>query len=70
MAVKLSKRAKANAELIPQSAMPAKEAIAALKKYKMPKFDQTVNIVFHLGSTRRTPTRASVAPCRCPAASA
>ncbi|MBX3357988.1 MAG: 50S ribosomal protein L1 [Phycisphaeraceae bacterium] len=49
MAVKLSKRSKANAELIPAAPLPAKDAIAALKKYKMPKFDQTVNIVLHLG---------------------
>lgn len=46
---KISKRAKANAELIPAEPLPAAEAVKALKKYKMPKFDQTVNVVFHLG---------------------
>ena len=46
---KLAKRARANAEMIPAEAMSAPEAIAALKKYKAPKFDQTVNVVFHLG---------------------
>jgi large subunit ribosomal protein L1 len=47
--MKLSKRARANAELTPKEPLPPPEAIRALKKFKMPKFDQTVNIVFHLG---------------------
>lgn len=46
---KLAKRARANSEIIPAEAMSASDAVAALKKYKAPKFDQTVNIVFHLG---------------------
>jgi large subunit ribosomal protein L1 len=46
---KLAKRARANADMIPADPMQPAEAIAALKKYKAPKFDQTVNVVFHLG---------------------
>lgn len=49
MATKISKRAKANAALIPAEAMTAPEAVNAIKKFKAPKFDQTVNIVMHLG---------------------
>ena len=49
MAKKLSKRARANAALVPAEPLPPADAIAALKKFKGPKFDQTVNIVFHLG---------------------
>jgi large subunit ribosomal protein L1 len=49
MPTKISKRAKANAALVPQGAMPAPEAVNAIKKFKGPKFDQTVNIVMHLG---------------------
>jgi large subunit ribosomal protein L1 len=49
MAVRLTKRAKANTELAPKQAMDAGEAVAALKKFKAPKFDQTVNVVMHLG---------------------
>lgn len=45
----ISKRSKANAELIPDGPQSAADAIAALKKFKAPKFDQTVNIVMHLG---------------------
>jgi large subunit ribosomal protein L1 len=32
-----------------KSAMSAADAVAALRKYKTPKFDQTVNVVLHLG---------------------
>lgn len=46
---KLNKRARANAELIPADALPLKEAVAALKKFKGPKFDQTVEVCFTLG---------------------
>lgn len=49
MATKISKRSKANAALIPQNVMTAAEAVSAVKKFKAPKFDQTVNIVMHLG---------------------
>lgn len=44
-----SKRNKANEPLIPQHALPVGEAVAAVKKFKAPKFDQTVNVVLHLG---------------------
>lgn len=46
---KLSKRVRANTELRPSEAMDAPAAVAALKKFKAPKFDQTVNVVMHLG---------------------
>ncbi|MCC6908489.1 MAG: 50S ribosomal protein L1 [Phycisphaerales bacterium] len=46
---KLSKRARANAELIPADPLPLKDAVTALKKFKGPKFDQTVEICFTLG---------------------
>ncbi len=46
---KLSKRARANSPLAPESSLPMPEAIAALKKFKPPKFDQTVEVVMHLG---------------------
>ncbi len=46
---KLNKRARANAELIPAEPLPLKDAVAALKKFKGPKFDQTVEICFTLG---------------------
>lgn len=45
----LTKRAKSNAELTPNDSLPAKEALAALKKFKGPKFDQTVEVCMHLG---------------------
>jgi large subunit ribosomal protein L1 len=45
----LSKRRKANlASAISNPVSPA-EAVAALRKFKTPKFDQTVNVVMHLG---------------------
>jgi len=49
MPQRISKRAKANAELKPSSAVEAAEAISALKKFKAPKFDQTINVCMHLG---------------------
>lgn len=49
MAQRIAKRAKANAELKPTDAVTAPEAVAALKKFKAPKFDQTINICMHLG---------------------
>jgi large subunit ribosomal protein L1 len=49
----ISKRSRANAELKKTSnatgAIAAAEAVATLKKFKMPKFDQTVNVCMHLG---------------------
>ncbi len=53
MAKRLNKRGKANEALIPQSTMPPAEAIAALKKFKGPKFDQTVEVVMFLGLDTR-----------------
>ena len=46
---KFNKRTTANLELQPTQPLEIPEAIAALKKFKAPKFDQTVNIVMHLG---------------------
>ncbi len=46
---RLSKRTRANLELAPKQPLPLKEAVAALKKFKAPKFDQTVEICFTLG---------------------
>lgn len=53
MATKFSKRAKANEALVPTAAMTAAEAIAALKKFKGPKFDQTVEVAMFLGLDTR-----------------
>ncbi len=44
-----SKRMRASHELTISDAVDAAAAIAALRKFKAPKFDQTVNIVMHLG---------------------
>ena len=49
MALRLSKRTRANLELKPADPLLPVEAVAALKKFKAPKFDQTVNICMHLG---------------------
>lgn len=46
---RISKRAKANASLKPKQALLPGEAVAALKKFKAPKFDQTVDVCIHLG---------------------
>jgi large subunit ribosomal protein L1 len=46
---RLSKRQKANVGLKPAEPLPAADAVAALKKFQGPKFDQTVNVVLHLG---------------------
>src|SRR5256885_1902120 len=46
---KLSKRIRANQELIPKEPLELPAAVAALKKFKAPKFDQTVDVVIHLG---------------------
>lgn len=46
---RLSKRQRANLELAPQTEVTAPEAVSALKKFKAPKFDQTINVVMHLG---------------------
>lgn len=46
---KLSKRHKANKAMAPKNPLPAAEAISTLKKFKGPKFDQSVNACVHLG---------------------
>lgn len=48
MAVRLSKRQKANIALKPADAVDPAVAVAALKKFKGPKFDQTVNVALFL----------------------
>ena len=45
----ISKRRKANLDAATKAVLSPAEAIAALRKFKTPKFDQTVNIVMHLG---------------------
>jgi large subunit ribosomal protein L1 len=49
MAIYMSKRSKANSKLKTAGAVSAAEAVAALKKFKAPKFDQTVNVCLWLG---------------------
>ena len=46
---KMSKRARANAELAPKAPVAPADAIKALKNFKGPKFDQSVEICVHLG---------------------
>ena len=46
---KLNKRARENEKLIPADALDPENAISALKKYKGPKFDQSVEVCMHLG---------------------
>lgn len=46
---KLSKRSKANLSAKPSEALAPAAAVAALRKFKGPKFDQTVNLCMHLG---------------------
>jgi large subunit ribosomal protein L1 len=45
---RINKRMKANLELAPAEPLDAAAAVAALKKFKAPKFDQTVNIALFL----------------------
>ena len=45
----LGKRQKANLENVPQTPQTPDDAIKALKGFKTTKFDQTVNVVVHLG---------------------
>jgi large subunit ribosomal protein L1 len=45
----ISKRRKANLASSTKAVMTPAEAVAALRKFKTPKFDQTVNVVMHLG---------------------
>jgi len=44
-----SKRMRASHEHAVKAALPMQEAIAALRKFRATKFDQTVNVCFHLG---------------------
>ena len=53
MPTKHTKRSKANEALIPAEALPANEAIAALRKFSAPKFDQSVEIAMFLGIDTR-----------------
>ena len=46
---KQSKRARENAKLVPSGALQPAEAISAVKKFKGPKFDQSVEVCMHLG---------------------
>lgn len=46
---KLSKRTKENLALKPKTPLELDQAVAHLKKYKAPKFDQSVEVVLHLG---------------------
>jgi len=46
---RLGRRVRENAEKRPNEALSVDEAVAALKKFKMTKFDQTVEISMHLG---------------------
>jgi len=46
---KLSKRARENQALIPAEPLEPAQAISAVKKFKGPKFDQSVEVVLHLG---------------------
>ncbi len=45
----LSRRARENSSLAPKQPLPVEEAVSAVKKFKAPKFDQTVNVCFTLG---------------------
>ncbi len=45
----MTKRAKENAALVPAQPLEAPEAVAAVKKFKGTKFDQSVEISMHLG---------------------
>ena len=45
---RISNRMKANYALVPSDPIGAPEAVATLKKFKSPKFDQTVNIALFL----------------------
>jgi large subunit ribosomal protein L1 len=45
----ISKRRKSNLDAATKAVLTPAEAVAALRKFKTPKFDQTVNVVMHLG---------------------
>jgi large subunit ribosomal protein L1 len=44
-----SKRVRFNSDRLVVQALPPSDAVKALRQYKAPKFDQTVNVVVHLG---------------------
>jgi large subunit ribosomal protein L1 len=44
-----SKRVRFNNDRVVAQALPPGDAVKALRQYKAPKFDQTVNVVVHLG---------------------
>ena len=44
-----SKRVRFNNDRLVSQALPPNDAVKALRQYKAPKFDQTVNVVVHLG---------------------
>ena len=46
---RFSKRVRANREKVPSQALAVPDAVKALKGFDATKFDQTVEIVFHLG---------------------
>ncbi len=46
---KFTKRQKANLDMVPESPVPAEEAVKVLKGFKATKFDQSVNVVASLG---------------------
>lgn len=46
---KMTKRIKENTKMVPQAPVEPAQAFTALKKFKGPKFDQTVEVVMHLG---------------------
>ena len=48
-----SKRAKENASLVPGSALEPADAVATVKKFKGPRFDQSVEVSLHLGVDTR-----------------
>jgi large subunit ribosomal protein L1 len=47
--LKCGKRMRASLEVRPNAPLSPEDAVAALRKFKAPKFDQTVNVVVNLG---------------------
>lgn len=45
----MSKRSNENAKLVPSEPVEASEALSVVKKFKGPKFDQSVEVCMHLG---------------------
>lgn len=45
----MSKRSNENAKLVPSEPVEANEALSVVKKFKGPKFDQSVEVCMHLG---------------------